>query len=144
MDVLTPRQRSHCMSRIRGKDTGPEVALRRALWAARLRYRLHYSIPGRPDIAFPGARVAVFVDGCFWHGCPLHSVKPKTNPEFWQRKIGMNMSRDHAVVQLLRAEGWSVLRFWEHEVNENASKVTARIARTVRRKLGRNGPRTGS
>jgi DNA mismatch endonuclease, patch repair protein len=65
MDVLTERQRSHCMSRIRGRNTGPELLLRKALWIAGLRYRLHYSIAGRPDITFPGPRVAVFVDGCF-------------------------------------------------------------------------------
>lgn len=142
MDVLTPRQRSHCMSRIRGRDTAPEVILRKALWSARLRYRLHCKIPGRPDIVFPRAKVAVFVDGCFWHGCPLHGVKPKTNYEFWQRKIGKNISRDRVVTELLRAEGWSVLRFWEHEVKQNASKVTAEIAEAVRKKSGGNGRRS--
>ena len=77
MDILTPQQRSHCMSRIRGSNTGPELAVRKALWALHLRYRTHYAIPGRPDIVFPKARIAVFIDGCFWHGCALHGVKPK-------------------------------------------------------------------
>lgn len=140
MDVLTPRQRSHCMSRIRGRDTGPEMMLRRVLWSAKLRYRLHYQVPGRPDIAFPKAKVAVFVDGCFWHGCPQHSVRPKTNREFWKRKIATNINRDLAVVELLRAEGWSVLRFWEHEVKDDVSKIAARIVRSVQRKTASNGP----
>lgn len=140
MDVLTPQQRSHCMSRIRGRNTGPELLLRKELWAAKLRYRLHYKAPGKPDIAFPKTRVAVFVDGCFWHGCPQHSMRPRTNRVFWQRKIGANVNRDRAVVLLLRAEGWSVLRFWEHEIRNDASKVAATIIKAVLKKATKNGP----
>lgn len=132
MDVLTPRQRSHCMSRIRGKDTKPELALRRALWSVGLRYRLHPKITGRPDIVFSGSRVAVFCDGCFWHGCPKHSVKPKTNRSFWLTKLAKNRARDERVVATLEAEGWTVMRFWEHEIEDDAVKVAKRVARAVR------------
>jgi len=143
MDILTPRQRSHCMSRIRGRNTGPELAVRKALWALQFRYRTHYAILGRPDIVFPKARVAVFIDGCFWHGCVLHGVKPKTNAEFWKRKIQKNRRRDRKVTRILKSEGWRVLRFWEHEVELNASKVTATIAKAVNAKIGHGQkPRT--
>lgn len=132
MDVLTPRQRSHCMSRIRGKNTGPELLVRKALWALRLRYRTHSAIPGRPDIVFATAKLAVFIDGCFWHGCALHGVKPKTNSGFWREKIRKNRARDRKVTRLLEAEEWSVLRFWEHEVEDDPAGVTSRIAKAVR------------
>jgi DNA mismatch endonuclease (patch repair protein) len=131
MDVLTPRQRSHCMSQIRGKNTGPELVIRKALWALKLRYRTHAAIPGRPDIIFSAARVAVFIDGCFWHGCALHGVRPKTNRDFWREKIHKNKARDRRVTRLLFAEGWSVLRFWEHEIEDNPRKVTTAIVKAV-------------
>lgn len=137
MDILTPRQRSHCMSRIRGRNTGPELAVRKTLWGLQLRYRTHYAIPGRPDIAFPKARVAVFIDGCFWHGCILHGVKPKTNRDFWNEKIRKNKARDRKVTRTLKLDGWRVLRFWEHEVELNALKVTETIVRVVRSRTRR-------
>jgi DNA mismatch endonuclease, patch repair protein len=131
------------MSRIRGRNTGPEVAVRRALWALGFRYRTHSAIPGRPDIVFASARVAVFIDGCFWHGCPLHGVKPKTNRDFWREKIRKNRMRDRRVTHLLKADGWSVLRFWEHEVNDSPLKVTSAIARAVRASGRRSSLRVG-
>ena len=139
-DVLTPRQRSHCMSRIRGKNTGPEMILRKALWSARLRYRLHARIVGRPDVAFVGARVAVFVDGCFWHGCPMHSVKPKTNGSFWAAKLARNKARDKVVTAALQSDGWTVIRFWEHEVEDDTRRLVRQVRRAMRGpgKRGRN------
>lgn len=131
-DVMTPAQRSRCMSRIRGKNTKPELALRKALWAKGLRYRIHYNLPGRPDIVFPGKRVAVFVDGCFWHGCPEHGVHPKTNASFWKQKIAGNIERDSRVTSELKSLGWVVLRFWEHEVNDNIDRVVVRILTATR------------
>ena len=124
------------MSRIRGKNTGPELAVRKALWALRLRYLYsHSAIPGRPDIVFASPKLAVFIDGCFWHGCALHGVKPKTNSDFWRDKIRKNRARDRKVVRLLEAEGWSVLRFWEHEVEDDPTRVTSRIAKAVRARV---------
>ena len=83
-DVLTKKQRSRCMSAIRGRDTKPEILLRKALWYKGYRYRLKNRLPGKPDIAFPTERLAVFVDGCFWHGCPEHYKKPSTHAAFWR------------------------------------------------------------
>jgi DNA mismatch endonuclease, patch repair protein len=126
-DVMTPAQRSRCMSRIRGKNTKPEVALRRALWSEGFRYRLHAKLPGRPDISVPALRFAIFVDGCFWHGCPVHGVRPKSNSIFWTAKIEKNRLRDHVVSQQLRSEGWKVFRFWEHQVDDQLDRVVARV-----------------
>jgi len=131
MDVLTKEQRSYNMSRIRGKNTKPEIALRKALWVLGLRYRLHYKLPGKPDIVFVGKKVAIFVDGCFWHGCPLHSTKPKTNSSFWKKKLQGNIDRDDKNKTLLEKSGWKVLRFWEHEIADSLSEISKTIFRTV-------------
>ena len=114
-DVLTPEQRRLNMSRIRGKDTKPELTLRRGLHALGLRFRLHRKdLPGRPDIVFPRYRAAVLVHGCFWHGhdCPLFKW-PATRREFWQTKIEGNRARDLSDVAGLAAVGWRVLVVWE-------------------------------
>lgn len=130
-DVMTPEQRRHCMSQIRSRDTKPEVVLRKALWALGLRYRIHHGLIGRPDIVFPGARVAVFVDGCFWHVCPKHGVKPKTNKEFWKEKLKKNRARDRRVNRSLGNDGWFVMRVWEHEIEESLQKTASNIRRVV-------------
>jgi DNA mismatch endonuclease (patch repair protein) len=132
MDVLTPRQRSYNMARISGKNTGPELALRRALWAEGLRYRVHYRLPGRPDIVFPRHKVAVFVDGCFWHRCPVHSSAPKTNRAFWEKKISGNCARDAKVSETLHLMGWKVVRFWEHEIMRELPKALRTVSRTLK------------
>lgn len=110
--------RNHMVAQ-RRKDTAPEVALRRVLFADGFRYRVNYKVPGSPrrtiDIAFPGRRVAVFIDGCFWHGCPEHSVAPKHNAAWWAKKLAANHDRDLNTTALLERQGWVVLRFWEHE-----------------------------
>ena len=119
VDTLTPEQRKRCMSRVRSKDTEIELLLRKALWAAGIRYRIKSKLPGKPDIVFLGARLAVFVDGCYWHGCPEHGQIPKTNTSFWKNKIEKNMARDIWVNQSLDSMGWHVLRFWEHEIKKD-------------------------
>lgn len=121
-DVLTKTQRSYCMSRNRGTDTGPELILRKALWAANLRYRLNTRVLGKPDIVYPGARVAVFVDGCFWHGCPAHYQAPADNADRWRKKIIATKKRDEAVSTNLQESGWDVIRFWEHSVKTNTEE----------------------
>lgn len=107
------------MARQARRDTAPELALRRALHAAGLRYRLGYPVPGRPrrtvDIAFTQARIAVFVDGCFWHGCPQHATWPVSNAAWWRDKIEANRSRDIDTDAALAAAGWTVVRVWEHD-----------------------------
>ena len=127
MDVMTPEQRKNCMAKIRSRDTKPEIRLRKALWAKGLRYRLHYDLLGRPDIVFPKYKIAIFCDGCFWHGCPKHSKTPKTNAGFWQEKIIKNMERDREVNHLLMEMGWIVLRFWEHEIKDDLENVICRV-----------------
>lgn len=106
------------MQATRQRDTPPELALRRALHSLGLRYRVDFPLPGlrrRADIAFPRARVAVFVDGCFWHGCPEHGTWPRANAEWWRRKIEANVRRDEDTNRRLETEGWLPLRVWEHE-----------------------------
>lgn len=117
------------MSRNRAKDTAPELALRRALWAAGVRgYRLHTrAVPGRPDLAFPRAKLVVFVHGCFWHGCPKHSHAPKSNAAFWAAKFARNRERDARKQRELRAAGWRVVTFWEHDLRPDARRAAQRI-----------------
>lgn len=114
-DVLTPQQRQLNMSRIRGKDTKPEMLIRRGLHARGLRYRLHdRSLPGRPDLVFPKYHTAIFIHGCFWHahGCALSKL-PATRQDFWQTKLATNAERDRKAIESLRAQGWRVLVIWE-------------------------------
>lgn len=134
-DVMTPEQRSRCMSRIRGANTSVELRLRLSLWRAGLRYRLGRRLPGRPDLTFVGARVAVFVDGCFWHACPAHGVAPKSNALFWKTKIGGNVERDAQVNRILREDGWTVIRLWEHDVEDDLPRCVRKVVTTVRTSL---------
>lgn len=123
------------MSRQASKDTNAELAVRRLLHAAGLRYRVEYPVPGmarrRIDVAFTRAKVAVLIDGCFWHGCPEHATRPKANAEWWRQKLDRNMARDAETTEHLTAAGWEVLRFWEHET---AEEVVQRIAAAVERR----------
>jgi DNA mismatch endonuclease (patch repair protein) len=116
----------------RGRDTRPEVALRSALHAQGLRFRKHVPpVPGlrcRADVVFPRQRVAVFVDGCFWHRCPDHGVSPKTNSPYWKAKLDRNVARDRRNDAALAAAGWTIVRVWEHEPTPIA---TARVIDVV-------------
>ena len=134
MDVHDRRTRSYNMSRIRSRDTKPELRLRQHLWRAGLRgYRLHVKLPGKPDLVFGRRRVAVFVDGCFWHGCPKcgDGRAPLTNTSYWGMKRLVNQERDRRQSRELRAKGWKVVRIWEHEVMRNPERCVARIARAL-------------
>ncbi len=112
------------MSRHPRRDTGPELALRRLLHADGYRYRVNYPVPGLPrrsiDIAFTRAKVAVFIDGCFWHGCPDHGQVPTANNAWWIAKLARNRERDVATTAHLEALGWAVLRVWEHTSPQDA------------------------
>ncbi|MFJ3983104.1 very short patch repair endonuclease [Streptomyces fungicidicus] len=121
------------MSRQSSRDTAPEVAVRRILHAAGLRYRVNVPVPGMSrrtiDIVFPKAKIAVFMDGCFWHGCPQHATSPKANAEWWRAKLDKNMARDRETTEHLTAAGWTVLRYWEHAPpDEVAAAVQATVA----------------
>ena len=124
------------MSRVRRRDTGAELAIRRELWSRGLRYRVDMAIPGigrgRPDITFPRARVVVFVDGCFWHCCPDHGTFPKTNREWWRVKLQKNVRRDRAADDALKQAGWEVIRIWEHE---DPAVGASRVEAVVRSRL---------
>jgi DNA mismatch endonuclease, patch repair protein len=120
--------RSEQMSRIRRQDTEPERRLRSALWADGLRFRVHFATPGsRPDVVFPRKRVAVFVDGCFWHGCPSHYVRPRSRLDHWARKLRTNVERDRRQILELERLGWYVMRVWEHQVYEGLPEVVQRV-----------------
>jgi DNA mismatch endonuclease (patch repair protein) len=123
------------MSKVRQKGTGAEVALRREMYRIGLRYRIGYAVLKKPrrvaDVAFLGRKIAVFVDGCFWHGCPEHATWPKQNAEFWREKIETNRRRDADTNERLRAIGWTVLRFWSHESPEKAAKIVAHAVAKV-------------
>ena len=120
----------------RGRDTGPELAVRRRLHALGLRYRVSVKpekdLRRTADIVFTRPRVAVFIDGCFWHGCPKHATKPKNNQEFWRRKLSANKTRDSLVTRTLRRSGWRVWRVWEHTLRW-ATKDPKNEARLIRR-----------
>lgn len=123
----------------RSRDTVPEKVLRSLLHRMGLRYRVATKpMPGMrrtADLVFRPTRVAVFIDGCFWHGCPDHFVPPKTNPEYWQKKIGGNVQRDRDTDARLAQEGWLVLRFWEHEAPDACAEAVyaAVVSRKVKR-----------
>lgn len=107
---------SKTMSKIRRRDTKLELKVRRELHRRCLRFRVDYAaVPGRPDIAFTRVMVAVFLDGCFWHGCPLHGTSPKSNADWWKAKITRNLERDARVRDQLEDLGWLVLRYWAHD-----------------------------
>lgn len=122
------------MSRVRTVHTGPEMAIRRELHRRGLRYRVNMPLPQmgriRPDIVFTRARVAVFVDGCFWHRCPEHGSSPKSNADWWRRKLDTNVRRDRTTDEALAEASWTVLRIWEHEDIATAADRVETIVRS--------------
>ncbi|MFJ3706815.1 very short patch repair endonuclease [Streptomyces sp. NBC_01267] len=125
---------SERMRRQPRRDTRQEKAVRKLLHASGHRYRVAWKIPDMPrrsvDIAFTRAHVAVFLDGCFWHGCPEHATQPKSNAEWWKEKLAKNMARDRDTTERLTESGWTVLRFWEHE---SPARVAEQVADIVDR-----------
>ncbi len=123
-DIVSPERRSEIMARIRDRDTGPELRVRRAAHAMGLRFRLHRrDLPGSPDLVFPKYRTALFVHGCFWHrheGCPRAYV-PKSRMEFWNRKFAANVERDRRVSEALRKLGWRPVVIWECETEDRSA-----------------------
>jgi len=138
--MQTTEERSALMRRVRGKDTKPEMRLRKALHAAGVRFRLHdRRLPGRPDLVLPGRRLAVFVHGCFWHrhaGCP-RTTTPKANSAYWAQKFAENIERDARKTDQLRQSGWNVRVVWECEILDNATldEIVREIAATPKVRL---------
>jgi DNA mismatch endonuclease (patch repair protein) len=129
-DAVSARMRA-----TRRRDTGPEIAVRSALHALGLRYRVDLPIrlpgrrPVRPDVVFTRRRICIFVDGCFWHCCPIHGVEPSRNVGYWGPKLARNVARDRAVDAALADEGWTVVRIWEHDDPGSAAAVIAGLVR---------------
>lgn len=134
------KEASRRMKKVRRTGTSAEMELRRALHARGLRYRVDAPVLSdkrrRVDIAFISARVAVFVDGCFWHGCPEHATWPASNADFWRQKIEANQRRDRDTDARLREAGWQVLRVWEHEDPEPMAMHIETLVRAVRSRAG--------
>jgi DNA mismatch endonuclease (patch repair protein) len=124
-DVMTPKQRSRCMAAVKGKDTKPEMIVRKYLFSRGLRFRVQVrKLPGTPDIVLPKYKTAIFVNGCFWHGhegCKYFRL-PKSNVEFWKEKIERNIERDRESMQALLDLGWKIIRVWECELRNKANR----------------------
>ena len=132
-DVYGPEKRSAVMRQVKGKDTSPELKVRKALTGLGARYRLHRKdLPGSPDIVLPGRRLAIFVHGCFWHGhdCARGARVPKQNREYWVAKVGRNLARDARNAEALAAAGWRVETIWECELKD-AAALEARLQRLL-------------
>jgi DNA mismatch endonuclease (patch repair protein) len=126
MDVLTPEQRQRCMASISGKNTKPELIVRKLLYSLGYRYRLHYSsLPGKPDLVFPGKRKIIFIHGCFWHrhDCKKGNSTPIKNSDFWQKKLADIAIRDNRNISELKKLGWEVLVIWECQIKNLRSLV---------------------
>lgn len=122
------------MSKIKNTGTGPEKMLRKELWKKGVKgYRIKSNLPGKPDIVFTRQKVAIFVDGCFWHACPQHSKIPESNNLFWFQKIESNRNRDKHVNELLYKMGWNVLRFWEHQIKNELNEIVEKIRKCLAR-----------
>lgn len=122
---MTPAQRHRCMSRIRSRDTGPELIVRRFLWSHGYRYRLYRrDLPGTPDIVLQQLRTVIMVNGCFWHGHYCNTRHPRTNVEFWRSKIARNIERDSLNTQALHNQGWNVIVIWECELERSRRQAT--------------------
>jgi len=133
-DVFTPEKRSWVMSRIRGTNTKIDLKMKEMLSEARCSYQMYPKMFGNPDFIIKRKRIAIFCDGDFWHGYKYHEKK-KPSKKFWRDKIEENMRRDGRVSRKLRREGWSVLRFWEHDIEKNQEKCMRRILRKINRQV---------
>jgi len=130
MDRITVTKRKKLMSKVKSKDTDIELKLRKILWDNKLRYRKHYKILGRPDIAFPRYKIAIFCDGNFWHGKQFAREGKKYN-DLWFEKISQNIKRDRFVTRSLEKSGWKVIRFWKDEIKEQPTKCLVLILQAI-------------
>jgi DNA mismatch endonuclease (patch repair protein) len=143
-DVFSKQKRSEVMSLIKGKgNRSTELRLIEILKGHRITgWRRNYSLLGKPDFVFSKQKIAIFVDGCFWHSCPRCSSRPKQNREFWLRKLGKTRKRDAEITKILKGMGWQVLRFWEHELSD-ADLTAAKISMLINGKSHKRGTNEG-
>ncbi|HID31307.1 MAG TPA: very short patch repair endonuclease [Desulfobacterales bacterium] len=120
------------MRKVKSRDTSLEKRFRSALFKRGLRFRKRSALPGNPDVVFPKERIVVFIDSCFWHGCPQHLRMPKSNRDYWEKKIAKNRRRDEEVNAYYISSEWTALRLWEHDLKENFEKCVASTERMVR------------
>ena len=130
-DCFPPQKRSDIMRKVKGSNTKLELAFRSRLWAAGLRYRLKSSLPGKPDLVFPAARVSVFVDSCFFHACPKHCRFPKSNQSYWTAKLSQNRRRDRFVAGEHGKLGWKIIRVWEHSIRASPEACVSKVKAAV-------------
>lgn len=134
-DTFDKNTRSLIMSKIKNKNTKPELLLRKSLWHNGLKgYRINYNLKGKPDIVYPRKKVAIFVDGCFWHGCPKCYRRPKSNTDYWDKKIQKNIERDKSINIFLTNNNWLILRFWEHEIKNNLLDCILKVEEVLKLK----------
>lgn len=130
VDVFTPEKRSWIMSRIRGTNTQIDLAMKEMLYELKCKYQMYPKMYGNPDFIIRNKKIAIFCDGDFWHGYKYHEKK-KPRKRYWKEKIESNMKRDLRINKKMRRDGWSVLRFWEHDIHGNPEKCKKRIARKI-------------
>lgn len=128
MDKVSKEVRSKIMRAVHSNDTRMEEKFRKELFSRGVRFRKNVSdLPGKPDIAIKSKRVVIFLDSCFWHGCPEHLRQPKSNKNYWDKKVKLNVERDHKINSEYRIRGWKLVRIWEHEIKDNPEKCINRI-----------------
>ena len=135
VDIHSVKQRSYNMSMIKGKNTKPELVLRKLISSNGVKgYRLNYKLPGKPDVVFGKYKIVIFIDGCFWHRCPKCFIQPENNSNFWKNKIEGNVERDKKINNLLKKKGWKVIRIWEHLLKKTQNHVYKEIIRALRKR----------
>lgn len=130
-DTFTKEQRSNIMARVRGKNTSPELNLKKLLSMTGIKYNTNRKLEGKPDIILKSQKVAIFIDGCFWHKCPICFRAPKSNRGYWKQKIKKNVDRDRKLNKTLKKEGWEVIRIWEHDFLKDPNKVLLKIIKSM-------------
>jgi len=131
LDNLSKEQRRKVMQSIRSTGTGIENAVSKALWRRGFRFRRNATLPGKPDISIKRRKIVIFVDSCFWHGCPIHGKIPKTNSEYWDEKIERNKKRNEYINNYYSSIGWKVVRIWEHSINADLEATIDEIAKIL-------------
>lgn len=132
VDKVTAEVRSETMRRVKSKNTSLELKVRSALYKRGLRYRLNYPLPGKPDIIFPKQKIVIFIDSCFWHGCPEHLRKPASNIIYWSEKIKKNIARDKMVNKKYKEMDWKIIRLWEHDLKKDFEKTISNLVHAVK------------